>query len=551
MFKKVLSDCRIDINVPFSEKERVKAFGARWDATKKSWYIPPGISLESFHPWLSGDLKIKSEEITCLEEKNQGISLSVFLSKITQTVIQAFPKSEWIKCEISSVKHKAENTFIEVVEYDGNRHLLGKAYACIWQTNRALLEKFYAETGGALQADIKVLLLCKVSFQPKYGLSLIIEDIDPAYTLGDMAAKLEKIRYVLKQEGIFENNKKLPLPTDFFRVAVIAPKEAAGLGDFQQEANQLTHHKLCDFHYFYATFQGLEASVSLYEALKQVYQSHSTLSFDALVIIRGGGSTTDLAWLNDETLARTLCCSPLPVYTGIGHERDNTILDEIASVCLGTPSKVIHHIVSIINQKAQQALNDIYFIQQTVQNILLVKREQIEKTLDQSFHASQAQFQSFKADVENNYVFIISNIPHGLKMFHERCNENYALINHFSKRNLRETRNQINDLQQIIFAEVQASLKKSEENLEQHIKQIAEKSQNTCLFVKISIENLIKEIIGFGPGTILQRGYTMVSSKDGKIITSKKTALTHETLKLTFKDGSIFVIDPKAHEEKI
>lgn len=540
----MLSDSRIDLQVPFPQKEQAKALGARWDMAQKSWYIPPGLSIENFHPWLPDALKEKLNCSVSVGQQNQGVSLSVFLSQITQTVIQAFPQSQWIKCEISKVDRRKENIYIEVVEYDGNRQLLGKVEACIWRTQAdTLLEKFSTETGGTLQADIKVLLLCKVNFQPKFGLKLIIEDIDPAYTLGDMAAKLEKIRYVLKQEDIFKNNKKLSPPTDFFRVAVIAPKEAAGLGDFQQEADQLASYKLCDFHYYYATFQGVEASVSLCEALKEVYQVHQKLSFDALVIIRGGGSTTDLAWLNDEALARTLCHSPLPVYTGIGHEQDNTILDEIACISLGTPSKVIHRIVSSIHQKAQQASNDISFIIQTVQRVILKKREETIRLLNQNFYDSQAQFQSFRTHVENNYAFIISHIPHGLKIFRERCDENYALINQFSTRFLRDTRNQIKDLRQDIYAEVQDSLKIDQILLE-FMRQIAEKSKNSYLFDKKIVENLMREIVGFGPEVILQRGYTMASTKEGKIITSKASALTQETLKLIFKDGFIFVNHP-------
>ena len=161
-----------------------------------------------------------------------------------------------------------------------------------------------------LEAGIKVLVYARVEFHPQYGMALFIDDIDPTYTLGDMAAKLAKIREVLTAEKIINNNKQLPKPTDFTRVAVISPQNAAGLGDFNREAGILIKHNLCEFVYFTALFQGEKASKEICEALKLATEQHMQNPFDAIVIIRGGGALSDLTWLNNEQIARSVCLSP-------------------------------------------------------------------------------------------------------------------------------------------------------------------------------------------------------------------------------------------------
>lgn len=172
--------------------------------------------------------------------------------------------------------------------------------------------------------------MAKVRFDPLYGLDLIIEDVDPSYTLGDLAAKLARIREKLQQTGLYGRNKQLAGPVEFVRVAVISPETSAGLGDFRREADLIQTAILCEFHLFQATFEGVETSSSIQSTVLQALTAHKQRPFDALVLIRGVGSVTDLAWLNDIDFAKLLCQSPVPIFTGIGHERDNTILNEIA-----------------------------------------------------------------------------------------------------------------------------------------------------------------------------------------------------------------------------
>jgi exodeoxyribonuclease VII large subunit len=255
------------------------------------------------------------------------------------------------------LRGKNGHLYLTLTERNERGDILAQSKGVIWR-NRAepITAKFREATGDGIKTDIKILCLAKVRFDALYGLDLIIEDVDPSYTLGDLAAKLARIREKLQQTGLYGRNKQLPSPVEFVSVAVISPETSTGLGDFRREADLLQTAKLCEFHLFPATFQGVETSSSIQTAVLQALTAHKPKPFDVLVIIRGGGSVTDLAWLNDMDLAKLLCQSPVPVFTGIGHERDNTILDEIAHTRFDTPSKVVLHIVTSIKDNAFAAI---------------------------------------------------------------------------------------------------------------------------------------------------------------------------------------------------
>jgi exodeoxyribonuclease VII large subunit len=246
---------------------------------------------------------------------------------------------------------------LTLTERNERGDILAQIKGVIWETRAVpITAKFEQATGEGLKTDIKILCLAHVRFDPLYGLDLIIEDVDPSCTLGDLAAKLARIRQKLQEAGLYDLNKRLPAPIEYVRVAVISPETLAGLGDFRREADLLHQAGLCDFHFFQATFQGVEAPSSIQNAIVQALTVHKQRAFDALVVIRGGGAVTDLAWLNDLDLAKLLCQSRTPVYTGVGHERDSTILDEIAHVRFDTPSKVALHISSTIKDSALAAI---------------------------------------------------------------------------------------------------------------------------------------------------------------------------------------------------
>jgi len=185
--------------------------------------------------------------------------------------------------------------------------------------------KFERESGIELSKDLNVLIKVKARFDPQYGFSVNIEDIDSSFTLGDIAKRYQQILLRLTEEGLLNNNKQLPVPFDIQNVLVIAPENAAGLGDFKKDADALAQAGVCHFVYHSATFQGNTASTSIIQvlgsALRRWAQDYS-IAPDLIVIIRGGGAVNDLAYLNDYDLAALLCKRTVPIWVGIGHEKD-------------------------------------------------------------------------------------------------------------------------------------------------------------------------------------------------------------------------------------
>jgi exodeoxyribonuclease VII large subunit len=346
---------RIDLNVPYAEKDQAKVHGAQWDTASRTWYAPPGTDLQNFKRWLpNGVLTETSDpETTAPTKAEKGVSLSELLGQVKGVTDEGFPSAVWVRAEISELRGKNGHLYPVLTERNDHGDILAQVKGVIWRNKAEIITaKFEQATGGALKADIKILCLAKVRFDALYGLDLIIEDVDPSYTLGDLAAKLARIREHLQQTGRYARNKQLPASVEFVRVAVSSPETSAGLGNFRREADLLHTAILCEFHFFPATFQGVETSSSIQAAVLQALTAHKQRPFDALVIIRDGGSVTDLAWLNDMDFARLLCQSPVPIFTGIGHERDNTILDEIAHTRFDTPSKVALHISTTIKDNA-------------------------------------------------------------------------------------------------------------------------------------------------------------------------------------------------------
>ncbi|ANH70175.1 hypothetical protein ABE85_02010 [Mitsuaria sp. 7] len=290
---------------------------------------------------------------------NKGIPLSRLLGGVANLISKAFGEGVWTTAEVLKVSStKVGHVYLELSERNQSTgDVLAQARAVIWSRSaEALLSEFRRVTGADLEAGIKVLLRAKPVFKSQYGFSLEVDGIDPAYTLGDLEARRRDIRERLKRELLFDRNRSLASPWDFKAVLVIAPERAAGLGDFAKEAQRLQAHGACEFSYIHSRFQGEGAAAEIAEALRVGLRTWSGAELpDAVVILRGGGSVSDLAWLNDYALARCICECPVPVLTGIGHERDDTSLDEVAHRKFDTPSKVILGIEEVMRSRVREA----------------------------------------------------------------------------------------------------------------------------------------------------------------------------------------------------
>lgn len=255
---------RVDLWVPFSEKAQAKALGALFDPDREVWYVPPGVDLDKLSRWLpTGDTEADAV---------RGVSLFQFLSRVKDVVRESVSGPEWVRVEIRELRSKDANYYLWVEERNDAGDVLAKCEAKIWKSVSARVNaKFRDATGDQLRHDIKVLFLVRARFEPLFGFSLTVEDVDPSYTLGDLAAKLNKIREALQGEGVFGSNRSLPPPLDYCRVAVISPDTSAGLGDFRHETDRLEGAGLCHFDFYTATFQGVDAPPSIRQAIRAIY----------------------------------------------------------------------------------------------------------------------------------------------------------------------------------------------------------------------------------------------------------------------------------------
>lgn len=350
-------------------------------------------------------------------DEGEGISLSEFLGRVKAAVNAAVPEPVWVRAEIRKIQTaKSGHVYLELEERSGKSLTIASTKGAIWRDRFTRLDaKFVAGTGDHLMPDIKVLLKVRAEFHAVHGFDLIIEDVDPSYTLGDLIAKMNRIRATLRVEGVFDANRNLPAPTEFVRVAVISPATSAGQGDFRSEADPIEWGGLCRFDYYTAVFQGAEASASIRNAMRAAFAAHQGQAYDAVAIIRGGGSITDLAWLNDLHLARWVCRIPIPVFTGIGHERNSTILDEVAHRRFDTPSKVSLHIASTIRDNAVQALKNLDAIVQSVRRIVANREQTLDLQRERLAEQASRSLAAAKQNTDHRATEIRSSAIHAVR----------------------------------------------------------------------------------------------------------------------------------------
>lgn len=275
------------------------------------------------------------------------LTLHQFNLLIKETLSYSFPESWLITAEISSIRNDAKgHCYIDLVEKDENT-ILAQMNARIWASNnRVQSRKFEKATGRPLAKGLKILMRAQLNFHERYGMSLIIQDIDPTYTLGEMARKRKEIIDRLIKEGLIKRNGTVPMPLVPQRVAVISSAKAAGFEDFMSQLNSnpfgyLFHVKLHE-----SVMQGDRAEASLLKSLSICADEQDNI--DIIVIVRGGGSTTDLDCFDSYEIGKRIALMKIPVISGIGHERDRTVVDEVSHTSIKTPTAVAAFIIESV-----------------------------------------------------------------------------------------------------------------------------------------------------------------------------------------------------------
>ncbi len=281
-----------------------------------------------------------------MDYRTEAISLSAFNAEIGRLVSAPVVTRRWITAELLDVNVRGGHCYMELVDKDpATGRTLARNRGIIWANNYAWMAAAFREaTGQNFATGLKVLLCVTANFHSVFGLSLVITDIDPSYTMGDLKRRRMMIINRLRDEGILDMNRTLEWSVPVNRIAVISARGAAGYGDFMHQLYSNPNRLRFTTRLFDAVMQGEKAAESIINALGRIASEQE--AWDAVVIIRGGGSTSDLATLDDYSLAAHVAQFPLPVIVGIGHERDETVLDYVAALRVKTPTAAAEWLIA-------------------------------------------------------------------------------------------------------------------------------------------------------------------------------------------------------------
>ena len=306
-----------------------------------------------------------------------SLSLSELCAQLDECIQQGLPGTYWVRAEIAQLSEKG-HCYLELIEKADRGMFAAKMRATCWSNKWQLISAYFQqETGKRPEPGMQVLVEVSVEFHPVYGLSLNIQNIDPSFTLGDMARQRQLTLQQLEKDGVLDMNKSLSLPAVIRRVAVISAEGAAGYGDFCHQLTNNAYHLRFSTELFPAVMQGDQAVRSILSALDAVAENAD--DFDCVAIIRGGGATTDLTCFDSYDIASHCAQFPLPVLSGIGHTRDVSVVDMVVFQALKTPTAVAE---MLIDHNAQQLVR-IDELGQCLSRIAVqmvaVRRQQIEQ----------------------------------------------------------------------------------------------------------------------------------------------------------------------------
>ncbi len=445
----------------------------------------------------------------------ESISLSGLQSDIKSALSERFSEPIWVHAELHEVNiQRNEHCYLQLIEKKDGK-VVASVRATIWNfTFRMLKPYFESSTGYAFESGIKVALKVSVEYHEIYGFSLNVRDINPAYTIGEAALERRRILAQLEADGVLEMNAQLPLPRVLQRIAVISSSTAAGWGDWLNHITQNAHQYHFEYQLFEAHMQGDKTSSSIIAALDQIYQNE--LDFDAVVLIRGGGSKLDLAAFDQYELALNLAQFPLPILTGIGHERDESVADLVAHTAFKTPTAVANF---LIDRMQQFELEMIRFGTQIAQNFKMVLSEYQELLQDS---LSDLQFYTLRQT----------------QLQHHDLEKILIQLRFLTQNKPQQAQNQLNKISQFFKISIPNRILNQSESLNRTHAKIRQQSSQLIHSHEKSMLQFEQLIKAYHPQHILNKGYAIVR-QDGTILHSVKDFNSKSKLQIQVKDGII------------
>ena len=428
------------------------------------------------------------------------------LNNLVREVLECeMPDEYWVEAELSECREARGHCYMELIQKDErNATPIAKASARCWASKWMLVRPYFERTTGQrLHAGMKVLLKVYAQFHEAYGFSWIVTDIDPTYTLGDMARKRQEIIRQLKEEGVFDLQKELQLPLFCQRIAVISSETAAGYGDFCNQLADNPYGFKFETQLFPAIMQGEGVEQSIIDALGKIYSEYSDYSehsdysdcpFDCVVIIRGGGATSDMSGFDTLALAENVANFPLPIITGIGHDRDESILDMVSHTRVKTPTAAAAFLIDHLK---------------TIMDILNDSQEQIVRLAQQKLTYYKSQFSAIAE--------VLPRLFSNVKVRQE------ARLDALNNRLILSSGNRLSALNSRLST------------LAEHLPILLDRR---LMAEKHRLQLIEEKAKSLDPAILLSRGYS-ITMKDGKIVRDPQTLRHGDEIETRLEKGTI------------
>jgi exodeoxyribonuclease VII large subunit len=446
----------------------------------------------------------------------EKLSLTELQLIIKDSLYLALPDMYWITAEVSEIKENyAGHCYLELIEkHPDEKNVRARAKAIIWNNRYRFLKSLFVNiTGEPLRAGMKVLVRIKVEYHELYGLSLVISDIDPSFTIGEMAMKRQMVIRRLEEEGVFLMNKELEFPFVPQRIAVISSKSAAGYSDFIRHLNDNSYGYVFYTALFETIMQGTETEQSVISALDRIAANSEII--DVVAILRGGGSQSDLSWFDSYNIAYHVTQFPIPVITGIGHEKDMSVTDMVAFQSLKTPTAVADHLIRCVAD-AENQLNEMS--SGIAENTKLI----IEKYRDIN--------ESFKIKLIPVVRLMISNQKEKLS------NRIIEIINFGKKYIARAGLSPANQSSKLVSAAGSYIMSKKT-TIDRNRDDLVSLTLNSIKNRKIRTAGFENSLNILNPENVLKRGYT-ITTKKGMILRSAGLVAVDDIIETRFSDGT-------------
>lgn len=424
-----------------------------------------------------------------------SFSLSELNRQVADAIHAQLPESYWLRAETSDVRpNRNGHCYLEFVEKDATGHsIIAKARGIIWSNTFQILAPYFeSETGHPFTSGLNVLVRVSVDFHELYGYSLTVLDIDPSFTMGEMVRHRQRVLKQLEHEGVLTLNKELSMPELPHRIAVISSPTAAGYEDFKDHLYNNAFGFVFYTCLFPAVMQGERSEVSIVEALEKVFQYRHL--FDAVALIRGGGATSDLSCFDAYLPAAHVAQFPLPVISGIGHERDDTVLDAVAHTRVKTPTAVAAFFIDAVARTAARLSDLQNRIISQVEAVMVHEKSDIFSLSRELHHHSSLLLQRETAQIDH--------LPVTLRLLSQQMITNQLV----------EVEQRFEKLKRMLSLQLQ-----EERHFLQHTDQ------------------LVRMV---SPEQVLKRGYTL-TLKNGKIIKSVCRLSAGDRIETRFADGII------------